>query len=290
MARLLDRYPENVPGDFYVDSSCIDCGVCRTIAPKTFTDGGGYSVVAAQPSLPADVHRAVMALVACPTSAIGTLERRLTRETRQAEHAFPEPLGDGIYFCGFASASSYGASSYLIVRPEGNVLVDSPRAARPLLDAIEALGGVRTMFLTHRDDVADHAKFHARFGCERVIAAADMTSATRDIERRLDGDAPVRLADDLLVVPTPGHTRGSATLLFREHALFTGDHLFATDDGRLYASRRVCWWSWAEQVRSVERLLAHRFEWVLPGHGSWFRAPSHDAMRGALRELVETLS
>jgi hypothetical protein len=29
----------------------------------------------------------------------------------------------------------------------------------------------------------------------------------------------------------------------------------------------LCWFSWAEQTRLMERLLAYRFEWVLPGQG-----------------------
>ena len=37
--------------------------------------------------------------------------------------AFPERLDDNVYFCGYASPDSYGAASYLIVRPEGNVLI-----------------------------------------------------------------------------------------------------------------------------------------------------------------------
>lgn len=64
-------------------------------------------------------------------------------------------MDDDVCFCGYASEQSYGAQSWLIVRRDGNVLVDSPRAAKPLLAEIERLGGVRFMFPTHRDDVAD---------------------------------------------------------------------------------------------------------------------------------------
>jgi hypothetical protein len=35
----------------------------------------------------------------------------------------------------------------------------------------------------------------------------------------------------------------------------------------LTAFRDVCWYSWTEQTRSMENLLAYSFEWVLPGHG-----------------------
>ncbi len=36
MARREDRVPESVPGDFYVDRSCIDCDTCRRLAPAVF--------------------------------------------------------------------------------------------------------------------------------------------------------------------------------------------------------------------------------------------------------------
>jgi glyoxylase-like metal-dependent hydrolase (beta-lactamase superfamily II)/ferredoxin len=286
MARLADRLPENVEGEVYVDASCIDCAVCRIVAPATFgrSDRRGTSIVVRQPDDEAGLRRAKMALVACPTSSIGT---RSKLPVDDGVAAFPEPLGDGVYFCGFAAKRSYGAQSYLIVRPGGNVLVDSPRAVSSLLDRIEALGGVRWMFLTHRDDVADHAKIARRFGCTRVLHAADVTADTRDVERRLEGDAPIRLDDDLLAVPVPGHTRGSTALLYRDLALFSGDHLFASEDGTsLHASAEVCWYSWAEQQRSIEKLLAFDYRWVLPGHEGRMRTSTVAEMRAHTRAAL----
>jgi glyoxylase-like metal-dependent hydrolase (beta-lactamase superfamily II) len=225
-----------------------------------------------------------MALVACPTASIGTVHRL---NARAAVARFPEPLADNVHYCGFASESSFGASSYLIVRPQGNVLVDSPRAARPLLRRLAELGGVRTMFLTHRDDVADHAAFRQEFGCERVLHADDVTAGTAEVERQVQGRDPVRLADDLTVIPVPGHTRGSAVLLYRNRFLFTGDHLMGREDGsQLYASRGVCWYSWPEQIRSMERLLDVECEWVLPGHGGRYRAESPAAMRQEIERVI----
>ena len=37
MANPKKRVPENVPGDFFVDSTCIDCDACRQIAIRHFT-------------------------------------------------------------------------------------------------------------------------------------------------------------------------------------------------------------------------------------------------------------
>ena len=39
-------WPENAPGAFYVDETCIDCDLCRTTAPDCFTRSeNGYSFV-----------------------------------------------------------------------------------------------------------------------------------------------------------------------------------------------------------------------------------------------------
>ena len=72
MAQVEKRLPQNVPGEFYVDSSCIDCDACRQIAPATFRDHGDQSSVYQQPRNPGELHRALMAQVACPTASIGT--------------------------------------------------------------------------------------------------------------------------------------------------------------------------------------------------------------------------
>lgn len=65
--------PENVPGRYYVDRTCIDCDLCRETAPGQFArqDEGGYSFVAAQPSSPADEAACLSAMEECPVEAIG---------------------------------------------------------------------------------------------------------------------------------------------------------------------------------------------------------------------------
>jgi len=276
------RRAENAPGDFYVDETCIDCDLCRQIAPATFRQAGDQSAVHRQPETDDEEIAALKALVTCPTASIGARGH----SARRVLDAFPERVDGNVSFCGYASEDSYGASSYLIARPEGNVLVDSPRFARPLVARVRALGGVKVMFLTHRDDVADHEKWAAEFGCERVIHADDASAGTSGVERQLTGCEPVALADDLLAIPTPGHTRGHMVLLHADRFLFTGDHVWWSERfDSLNASRNVCWYSWPEQTRSMERLRDYRFEWVLPGHGRRAHA-SADVMQSYLDECI----
>jgi ferredoxin len=73
MADPLNRNPENVPGLFFVDNSCIDCDLCRETAPRFFTRSAhsGQSYVHTQPVSAEDIALAQEALENCPTENIG---------------------------------------------------------------------------------------------------------------------------------------------------------------------------------------------------------------------------
>jgi glyoxylase-like metal-dependent hydrolase (beta-lactamase superfamily II)/ferredoxin len=287
VARLERRVAANAPGDLFVDDTCIACDTCRRIAPGVY--GGGEddtAFVARQPPAGAERRRAMMALVACPVAAIGSSSKEGAED---ATRAFPDEVAPGVLDCGYAAESSFGAASWLVLRPDGNVLVDSPRYAAPLASRIRALGGARLMFLTHRDDVADHARWAEVLGCERVLHARDVSGRTRAVERVLEGDLPTPLAEGVTAIPVPGHTAGSTALLVGDTYLFTGDHLWGDAEGRLGASRSVCWHDWDEQTASMERLGAFRFEWVFPGHGRPWRAPSAEDARREVLALARAM-
>lgn len=216
--------------------------------------------------------------------AIGqTVRDNLTAEVLDA---FPIRLNDNIYFCGFASEHTYGAASYLIQRDEGNILVDVPRFFSRLVRNIERLGGISRIFLTHRDDIAGHEDWARHFGCGRIMHGLDHPPAA--IEMIIEGENQLILADDLMAIPTPGHTRGSMCLLHKQ-TLFSGDHLAGAQPGQqaeLLSFRDACWYSWAEVKRSNQRLLDYDFRRVLPGHGYRFEVADADAARAALQRLI----
>jgi len=277
------RLDTNAPGEFFVDASCIDCDTCRWMAPEVFDRAGEHSRVHRQPATEPERRAAEHALLACPTGSIRTETKH---DLAVARADFPLPVDGEVFHCGYHSEASFGAASYLIRRPAergGNVLVDSPRWNRGLVERLEALGGVRTLFLTHIDDVADHARFAAHFGATRVMHADD---AVAGIERIVEGLEAVALDAELRVLPTPGHTAGSACLLYRDRYLFTGDHLaWSAARGHLYAFRSATWFDWATQIRSMERLARERFRWVLPGHG-WRVHLGEDEMAASLARCI----
>lgn len=283
MANRARAWAGQAPGGWYVDDSCIDCDACRQLAPAVFGDGRAYAVVDAQPASADGVIAATRALVACPVSAIGSdADRAPVRDL------FPQSLGEDVYYCGYNAESSFGANSFFAVRPAGNLLVDSPRWTRRLVAEFERLGGIRDVLLTHRDDVADADRYAEHFGA-RVWIHADDASAAPFATGVVDGRDPVRIRDDVVCVPVPGHTRGSVIWLLDDRVAFTGDSLqWSRQRDDLGAFRGACWYSWTEQTASLARLADHRFEWVLAGHGGRMRR-SADEMHERLLALVERM-
>jgi hypothetical protein len=254
------------------------------MAPTVFNRAGSMSAVYHQPTTAAERLQAMQALLSCPTASIGTVEK--PQDITQAQATFPLLVADNVYHCGYHSEKSYAAASYLIQLPTGNILVDSPRFTPPLVKRIEAMGGIKYLYLTHRDDVADHQKFHDHFGCMRILHQDEISTGTQMVEEKITGTEAISIIPDTLIIPVPGHTRGHTVLLYRDRFLFTGDHLAYSDRlQHLYAFRDVCWYSWPEQVASLKKLTQYQFSWVLPGHGRRFHAEPA-AMRASLAQCI----
>lgn len=73
MAEKINRLPENIAGPYYIDSTCIDCDMCRSTAPDFFlrNEEIGMSVVYRQPGTPEEFTLAEEAKQGCPTESIG---------------------------------------------------------------------------------------------------------------------------------------------------------------------------------------------------------------------------
>ncbi|MBA3700439.1 MAG: MBL fold metallo-hydrolase [Planctomycetes bacterium] len=274
---------ENVPGSFFVDDTCIDCDTCRQVAPLTFIDADGHSAVQVQPEDPTALRAAARAVLCCPTNSIGSAHPDVVK---LAQGDLPEQITDGVWYCGWTSRHSFGASSYLVRAGDGDLwMVDAPRWAPSLVAAIERLGGLAGIFLTHRDDVADAPRYAERFHAPLVIHARDADAAPT-AARVITGDDAVTLAPGLTIIPVPGHTAGSQALLSDRGVLFSGDHLWwSRRIGALNASREVCWHSWEEQTASMRRLRDLSFDRLLPGHGGRAYLPD-GGMRQGLDALI----
>ncbi len=287
MANLTKRLSTNVEGNFFVDATCIDCDTCRQLAPETFMENGDYSTVFHQPTSPSEEQAAYQALLACPVGSIGVVEQN-TGQIAQARASFPQEVEPGVLYNGFNSGKSFGANSYFLHHPDGNWLIDSPRYLKQLVTAFEAHGGIRYIFLSHEDDVAEAARYAKAFGAVRIIHRAD-AHAMPDAEWIVDGEEPVAATPDCVLIPVPGHTAGSMSLLYRQRFLFTGDHLWWDQEHQQLRTPSVLIWDKRQLLRSLSKLLPFPFEWVLPGHGHRVHLPATTIHRH-LQDLIASRS
>lgn len=163
---------KEINDNLYVDEKCIDCDVCRWMCPSVYEKRGVFSAVFKQPVSTKEKIDAYGALISCPVGAIHTKESDSLM--KDAIRSFPKEIDEvsipGVMLAGFHAAKSFGATPYFLKRPQGNILIDSPRFSSHLARRMEQLGGLHTMILTHRDDVADHRKWKERFpSLQRVI-------------------------------------------------------------------------------------------------------------------------
>src|SRR5205814_6802031 len=98
MAQLALKLADNVDGEFFVDSTCIDCDACRQIAPGVFHDIGDQSAVFHQPETAEELMAAQRALISCPTASIGDAAKR---DMSAALASLPEHIASDIYRCGY---------------------------------------------------------------------------------------------------------------------------------------------------------------------------------------------
>jgi ferredoxin len=73
MANKHHQTPGNVPGPYYVDDTCVDCGMCPSIAPGSFrrNDEHGVSITYRQPVSAEELALAEDARTSCPSESIG---------------------------------------------------------------------------------------------------------------------------------------------------------------------------------------------------------------------------
>jgi glyoxylase-like metal-dependent hydrolase (beta-lactamase superfamily II) len=128
-------------------------------------------------------------------------------------------------------APSISVRAFLLERVDGNLLVYNAPGLRSVADEIAALGGAMQHFINHAHE--------AMFG----PSGLDVPVVVHDHDRvETEGSMPVAasfssgyaIGDDFEVVPTPGHTPGTTSFLWRtggQRLLFTGDMLWL-DEGR----------------------------------------------------------
>jgi glyoxylase-like metal-dependent hydrolase (beta-lactamase superfamily II) len=129
--------------------------------------------------------------------------------------------------------------AYVLQHPDGVILYDAPPiVTEEAVDAILALGKPRLVIVSHRDFVGLAGDWARALDVPAWMGAGDEPEAGNRFEPDRRIDRAEKLADDLEVVPAPGHTPGSLAVYWSGApdgpALFAGDAvmLCGHDDGR----------------------------------------------------------
>lgn len=258
-------HPDNAPGPWFIDTRCIRCDAARNWAPGLVgMDAAGRSVILNQPADPQQEAALWRAAAACPTRSIGN-----RRHPAPPPGIFPHPLADGILALGHNALSSFGAHSFLAVRPDGNLMIDAPQFTPRLAASVDDLGGVAHILLTHRDDVADYDRWAARYGARVWIGAADADAAPLATDLT-DPNTITTIAPGVQSIPAPGHTAGHVVYHLDDHSLFTGDTLHWNHRrAALDVFHDQTFHSWTALADTIRMLASLKVAWIFPGHGMW---------------------
>ena len=280
--------PDSCEGDFFVDTTCMGCGNCRDLAPATFTPAGRFFKVAQQPRSAEEIQAALEALVCCPKGSIGT-SPKYRNQIQETVDSFPKKIAKNVYTCGFNSPESAGGKSHIVLHENGNWMIDSPRYSDKIVQWLRSQGGLKYIFLTHRDDVGEEYDYAWEFGAKRIIHDADL-EAEPNAEIVIKGIDPKTIEGDFTVIPTPGHTPGHCMLAYKNECLFTGDVLTANrrfGPGLEITDPFYCWWSFDIQTESVSRLKRFDFKRTLPAHGISFNTNTVAEMHNQIDRVVQ---
>jgi glyoxylase-like metal-dependent hydrolase (beta-lactamase superfamily II) len=148
-----------------------------------------------------------------------------------------------------------GGTPYLIVKNQGNILIDSPAWNGENQQFLHHQGGVDWLIITHRGSLGKATAIQKATHCRILIQEQEAyllpEAKVTTFEKELN------LSRDLQVIWTPGHSPGSACVYWSSHGgvLFTGRHLLPNTQGQPVPLRTAKTFHWLRQLKSVERLI-----------------------------------
>ena len=126
---------------------------------------------------------------------------------------------------------SFRVSAYLLLRPEGNLLIYSSKKIEQYFPFIEEKGGLRATFITHVHEASPYCNIIANhFGIPFYSPQLESheTSKLCSVDKTYSGD--LQYDNTFEIISTPGHTVGSSCFIWtapdEKRLLFTGDNLY----------------------------------------------------------------
>jgi glyoxylase-like metal-dependent hydrolase (beta-lactamase superfamily II) len=168
-----------------------------------------------------------------------------------------------------------GGTAYLIIAESGNILIDCPIWDQTTQDFILSQGGVRWLFITHRNGIGKKVKQMQQFlDCEVLIQEQEayllpefsVTSFQEEFNLNEQG----------FCLWTAGFSPGSSCFYYNLHGgiLFTGRHLLPNQKGEILPLKTPKTFHWPRQLNSLKKLI-DRFNpdtlnYICPGANTGF--------------------
>lgn len=182
-----------------------------------------------------------------------------------------------------------GGTAYLIVENEANILIDCPAWEEVNQEFLKKVGGVRSLFLTHRGGIGKTRELQETFGCRVVIQEQEAYLLpglkVTTFQQEFTFSSLVQ------AIWTPGHSPGSSCLYHPGEGgiLFSGRHLLPNQLGEPVPLRTAKTFHWTRQINSVRLLLDHftsdTLQYICPGSNTGFLRG-----KGAIAQAYQQLS
>lgn len=157
----------------------------------------------------------------------------------------------------------------------GNILIDCPAWEQSNIEFLQAAGGVKFLFITHRGVIGKAREISAAFNCEILIQEQE-AYLLPGLKNVTTFHQELMLAHSCQAIWTPGHSPGAACLYYPQSGgvLFSGRHLLPNPKGEPLPLRTSKTFHWQRQLQSV-KLLLERFtpdtlHYICPGANTGF--------------------
>ena len=168
------------------------------------------------------------------------------------------------------NSNTLAGTSYLLIHPQGNILIDCPMWNESNLQFCQEKGGVKYLFITNRDAISKQArKICEDLNCELIIQEQEAYLLPNLNPITFSTD--YQIYDDCQLIWTCGYTPASSCLYISQQKglLFSGRHLLPISPTEITALKFRKTFHWRRQIKSV-KLLIDRFDesnlrYILPG-------------------------
>lgn len=185
----------------------------------------------------------------------------------------PRAVFDNI-FAFSPNRETLGATAYLIVENNANILIDCPPWDESTAEFLKQQGGVDWLFLTHRGGISKVKEIQQATGAQVVIQEREAYLLPELTVQTFEKDCT--LSAHCKGIWTPGHSPGSSCLYYGGHGgvLFVGRHLLPNAQGEPMPLRTSKTFHWTRQIQSVkalqERFTSKSLHYLCPGASTGF--------------------